>query len=260
MIRPFRASVVLALLGLFGSLFVLSSAEAKSKAKHPAAPAGPVNTTEAAPRPDAWWQQRNAQINSRVKEAAGHVDLIFVGDSITQGWEGGGQKVWDKFYGKRHAANLGIGGDQTQHVLWRLDNGAIEGIKPKLAVVMIGTNNSGSNTSEEIAAGVTAIVQKLRDKLPETKILLLAIFPRGTDEKDGLRKKNEGANAIIAKLGDDKNVFFMDIGPKFLAADGKTLPNDVMPDHLHPQDKGYQIWAEAIEPKVKELMGESTTK
>ena len=139
--------------------------------------------TTPAPRNDAWWQQRHESMNARVKK--GNVDLIFIGDSITHGWEGGGKDVWQQFYGNRNAVNLGIGGDQTCHVLWRLDHGNIDGISPKLAVIMIGTNNAGNaaQSAEQIAAGVKAIVDKLRTKLPQTKILLLAIFPRGADNK-----------------------------------------------------------------------------
>src|SRR3954451_16101873 len=151
--------------------------------------------------------ERHEEFNKRVKQ--GNVDLIFIGDSITQGWEGAGKNVWDEFYGKRNAVNLGIGGDRTQHVLWRLDHGNIDGIHPKLAVLMIGTNNSSTNTSEQIAEGVKLIVEKLRAKLPNTKVLVLGIFPRGANlnadksktEKgfpdDKNRKVNEGANAII---------------------------------------------------------------
>jgi beta-glucosidase len=198
------------------------------------------------------WMKRHEAMNERVKQ--GNVDLLFIGDSITQGWEGAGKKVWEEFYGKRNAVNLGIGGDRTQHVLWRLDHGNIEGIKPKLAVLMIGTNNSGTNTSEQIAEGVTAIVEKLRTKLPETKVLVLGIFPRGATADDTKRKVNEGANAIIKKLADNKHVFYLDIGDKFLKDDG-TLTKDVMPDLLHLNEGSYRIWAESIEPKVKELMG-----
>ena len=201
---------------------------------------------------DGGWMTRHQSFNDRVKQ--GNVDLLFIGDSITQGWEGAGKKVWDEFYGKRNAVNLGIGGDRTQHVLWRLDNGNIEGIKPKLAVLMIGTNNSGTNSSEQIAAGITAIVEKLRAKLPETKVLILGVFPRGADKADAKRLVNEGANAIVKKLADDKNVFYLDIGPAFLADDG-TLSKEIMPDLLHLNEKSYRLWAESIEPKVKELMG-----
>jgi beta-glucosidase len=175
--------------------------------------------------------------------------------------------VWAEYYAKRNAVNLGIGGDRTQHVLWRLDHGNIEGISPKLAVLMIGTNNSGSNTSEQIAAGVKLIVEKLREKLPNTKVLVLAVFPRGANldaakkktEKglpsDAQRKVNEGANEIIKGLADNKMVYYLDIGPKFLEADG-TLSREIMPDLLHLNERSYSIWAESIEPKVKELMGE----
>ena len=205
-----------------------------------------------APREGGWMNRHNS-FNERVKQ--GNVDLIFIGDSITQGWEGAGKNVWAEHYAKRNAVNLGIGGDRTQHVLWRLDNGNIEGIKPKLAVLMIGTNNSNSNTSEQIAAGVKLIVEKLRTKLPETKVLVLGIFPRGPDKDDAKRKVNEGANEIIKKLADDKMVHYLDIGPKFLAEDG-TLSRDVMPDLLHLNEKSYRTWAESIEPSVKKLMGE----
>lgn len=201
------------------------------------------------------WMRRHESFNERVKQ--GRVDLIFIGDSITQGWEGAGKNVWAEFYGHRNAVNLGIGGDRTQHVLWRLDHGNIDGISPKLAVLMIGTNNSGSNTPEQIAEGVKAIVEKLRAKLPATKILVLAIFPRGETKDDPRRKVNEAANALIQKLADDQWVFYLDIGPKFLAPDG-TLSREVMPDLLHLNEKSYRIWAEAIEPMVKRLMGESS--
>jgi beta-glucosidase len=214
---------------------------------------------------DAGWMRRHESFNERVKQ--GNVDLILIGDSITQGWEGNGKNVWAEFYGKRNAVNLGIGGDRTQHVLWRLDHGNIDDINPKLAVLMIGTNNSGTNTSDQIAEGVKLIVEKLRAKLPSTKVLVLGVFPRNDNfdaaknkvEKgtpsDAKRKVNEGANEIIKKLADNKMVFYMDIGHKFLEPDG-TLTRDMMPDLLHLNEKSYRVWAESIEPKVKELMGE----
>ena len=207
----------------------------------------------AVPAPHEGTLKRHESFNERVKK--GNVDLLLIGDSITQGWEGSGAKVWKEFYDKRNAVNLGIGGDRTQHVLWRLDNGNVDGIKPKLAVLMIGTNNSSSNTSEQIAEGVKAIVEKLRTKLPETKVLVLAIFPRGKDNEDKNRQVNAGTNEIIAKLADDKNVFFLDIGPKFLDASG-NLSTEVMPDRLHLNEKSYRTWAEATEESVKKLMGE----
>ena len=181
----------------------------------------------------------------------GNTDLLFLGDSITQGW--GGQKdIWEKSFGAYHPANFGIGGDRTQHVLWRIENGELDGIKPKVAVLMIGTNNVGSDSADGIASGVTKIVQTIRQKLPETRILLLAVFPRA-HKPNGQRETIQKVNAILAKLGDDRHVFFLDIGDKFLEPDG-TLPKEIMPDSLHLSPKGYQIWADAITPTLAELM------
>lgn len=199
------------------------------------------------------WMKRHESFNQRV--ALGKVDLVLIGDSITHGWEGKGKTVWGKFYGKRNAVNLGIGGDRTQHVIWRLDNGNVKGISPKVAVVMIGTNNSGNNSPEEIADGLAAITKQLRTKLPKTKVLLLGVFPRGANKDDGRRQVNEKANAIFKKLADGKHVHYLDIGDKFLEPDG-TLTRKIMPDLLHLSVDGYTIWAESIEPTLKKLMGE----
>lgn len=202
---------------------------------------------------DGGWMARHESFNKRVQQ--GNVDLIFIGDSITQGWEGAGKEIWAKHYAPRNAVNLGIGGDRTQHVLWRLDNGNIEGIKPKLAVLMIGTNNSGTNTAPQIVDGITAIVEKLKTKLPETKILILAIFPRGADNANPQRQKNAEVNVAIAKLADGKQIEYVDLAPQFLEADG-TLSKEIMPDLLHLSPKGYQIWADGIEAHVARMMGE----
>jgi lysophospholipase L1-like esterase len=220
--------------------------------KAPAAPvpAGPKESVTPVPRAGNW-MQRHELINSRA--VPGQVDVIFLGDSITQGWEGSGKDAWAKHFGSLKPMNAGIGGDRTEHVLWRLDNGNIKGIQPKLAVIMIGTNNSRTNTSEQIADGIKAIVAKLREKLPETKILLLAIFPRGADNNDALRKTNTGANEIVKSLDDGKHVFYLDIGPKFLTADG-VLEKKIMPDLLHLSPEGYEIWATSILPKLNELL------
>ena len=200
------------------------------------------------------WMKRHEAMNERVRK--GNVDLVFIGDSITQGWEGRGKTVWAKHYGKRSAVNLGIGGDRTQHVLWRLDNGNLQEISPKLAVVMIGTNNSGSNSPEQIAEGITAIVHKIRSSTPDTKVLLLAVFPRGTDSADKRRKVNEATNAIVKKLDDGQHVFYLDIGAKFLNDEG-VLTREIMPDLLHLSEPGYEIWADSIEPHVAKLMGDA---
>jgi lysophospholipase L1-like esterase len=224
-------------------LTVLSSVAAKDDK--------PQWTITPVPRSDGGWRQRHEAMNARVKQ--GHVDLIMIGDSITHGWESAGKDVWNKHYGKRNAVNLGIGGDGMEHVLWRLDHGNIDGISPKLAVLMIGTNNCKS-PAEKIAEGNKLIVEKLRAKLPKTKVLVLAIFPRA-DQPEQIRRNLMKTNQMISKLADNKMVFFLDIGPKFLEADG-TLNKEIMPDLLHPNAEGYKIWATAIEPSVEKLMGE----
>ena len=198
--------------------------------------------------------ERHKSFTARAQQ--GDVDLIFVGDSITHGWEQAGKDVWDKYYSRRKAMNLGIAGDTTQNVLWRLKNGNIDGISPKAAVLMIGTNNSNGtdNTENEIADGITAIVNLLRSRLPSTKVLILAVFPRGNTPSPQ-REKNARASEIAAMLADGRMIHFMDIGAHFLKPDG-TLTEDIMPDFLHLTPLGYQIWAIAIEGKLRELLGE----
>jgi lysophospholipase L1-like esterase len=184
----------------------------------------------------------------------GKVDLLFLGDSITQGWNEKTNPVWKRFYGPRHAVNFGIGGDRTQHVLWRIKNGELDGIKPKVTVLMIGTNNASSNTPDEIAQGVTAIVQELRWRLHETKVLLLAVFPR-SQKPDLLRERLKSVNEKIAKLDDGVHVKFLDISKAFLEDDG-TIAHEVMPDYLHLSRLGYRRWAEAMEPTLWSLLDE----
>src|SRR5262245_26858879 len=211
-------------------------------------------------RKDAGAMKRHENFLKRARE--GNVDVLFLGDSITQGWEGNGKEAWKKSFEPLKAANFGIGGDRTQHVLWRITEGKeLEGISPKVVVLMIGTNNVGGNTAEQIAGGVEAIVKELRKQKPDAKVLLLGVFPRaGNASKDktevpagDLQPKIKQINERIAKLNDDKNVRYLDIGGKFLDKDG-ALPRAIMPDFLHLSAKGYDIWAEAIEGQVKEMM------
>ena len=210
-----------------------------------------------APRNDKFWRDRHESFNKRVGEVGEKAEVIFIGDSITQGWEGEGKEAWAKHYTPRNAINLGIGGDRTQHVLWRMDHGNLEGLKPKAAVLMIGTNNSNGedNTAGQIADGVTAIVRKLREKLPNTKILLLAIFPRG-ENFNNQRGKILQVNQVLQKLADEKNVFWVDFGHKYVTEDG-LIPRELMPDYLHLSAKAYGIWSESIEPHLKRILGDS---
>jgi len=202
-----------------------------------------------------WWGPRHEQVLERV--AQGGFDLVMIGDSITHGWEKEGAPVWKEYYESRKALNLGFGGDRTENVLWRLEHGEVEGLKPKLAVLMIGTNNTGhrQDPAEETLQGVRAILGELRSRLPETKVLLLAVFPRGAGPEDPLRQLNGEVNRLLPPLADDETVFFLDINEVFLDEDG-VLPESLMPDLLHPNEEGYRLWAKAMEPSIVRLMGE----
>lgn len=184
---------------------------------------------------------------------AGNIDLLFNGDSITDGWDqnDANKAMLEKHFGGIKLANFGVSGDTTQGVLWGLRDGEGQGFQPKAIMLMIGTNNMGSHTPPEIAEGIGAVVMEMRKNFPNAKILLLAIFPRGTPN-DPVRERIAECNKIIQKLDDGQHVFYMDIGPKFLAADG-TL-DATMPDRLHPNAAGYDIWGEAVKGKLAELM------
>jgi lysophospholipase L1-like esterase len=208
--------------------------------------------TRAAPKGRKWWDVRHAQL----KEAAsvsGGAELVFLGDSITDQWAQAGKRVWRERYEARGAINLGIGGDCTQHVLWRLQDGALEGLAPKVVVVMIGTNNAWTDPADEIAAGVIAVVQEVQRRAPEAKVLLLGIFPRGERLDDPQGALTQAANQRLAPLADGVRVRYLDLGEAL--APGGVVRREVMPDHLHLSEAGYRRWAEAIEPTLLEWLG-----
>lgn len=258
--RPLLASlsaIAIVSAGLF------ASAGCAKKSTVPALTSIPASTaTQPEPRNEKWVQRHEGFVETA--KAAANCQVLFIGDSITDGWRNekkGALEIWTKSFGQYNPVNLGISGDRTQHVLWRLQNGELASMKPKAVVLMIGTNNTGferdkttpRNTPAETANGVTAIVSYLREKLPEAKILLLAVFPRGEKPDHPQRVQVGEINALIQKLHDGKKVFYLDIGQKFLATDG-TLPKDVMPDFLHPNANGYQIWADAIRDPLAALV------
>jgi lysophospholipase L1-like esterase len=224
-----------------------------------------AKSTNAAIKPvprDGKWMARHESINENAKK--GDAQVIFVGDSITQQWEKF-PALWDQYFSKYKPLNAGISGDKTQNVLWRLEHGNVDDIKPKVAVVMIGTNNSSKEefTAEQIAEGVEAIVCTLRTKLPETKVLLLAIFPRGSDDqrKDKAHDaifnlqwaKNDRANRLVSQLADGKTIVVLDINQNFLD-NNNVLTRQIMPDLLHLSEKGYQIWAESMLPTLEKMI------
>jgi beta-glucosidase len=205
-----------------------------------------------------WWMPRHEQKLQEVRtlKAAGlQPQVVFIGDSITQGWEGVGRPVWDEYYGPYHALDLGFGGDRTENVLWRLQHGEVDGLAPKVAVLMIGTNNTGHRQEDPAttAAGIRRLVDELRQRLPDAKVLLLAVFPRDEHPDARSRRINDQVNARIAGLADGRHVFFLDIGKDLTGPDG-TLSKGVMPDLLHPNEAGYRIWARSMQPTLQKLL------
>lgn len=199
-----------------------------------------------------WWKERQRTANNLAKE--GGVELAFIGDSITQAWETTGKEIWGRYYQDRKPINLGFSGDRTENVIWRLTRGNLSNIRPRVAVLMIGTNNTGHQMQDprEVAGGVQRILDILEERTPETKVLLLGIFPRGDSPLDEMRLNNVAINQLIRRSADGERVHYLDLGHLFLQPDG-SLPKELMPDLLHLSEEGYRIWAEAMEPKLKEL-------
>jgi lysophospholipase L1-like esterase len=203
------------------------------------------------------WTTRHREASALMRTR--RPDIVMLGDSITHFWGGepvGGRRTgveeWDRFFAGRSVVNLGYGWDRTENALWRLEHGEFEGVTPKVVVLMIGTNNVTLNSPDEIAAGIEAICASIHERSPATKILLLAIFPRG-QKPDPTRAKVDEVNRRIAKLDDRDYVTFLDIGAKFLEPDGTILP-EVMYDFLHPTAKGYAIWSAAMAPTLERLL------
>lgn len=213
-------------------------------------------TADGAITPDAnkkGLKERHAEFLYRKGE--GEIGLLFLGDSITDFWPRMGENSWLKF-AAYHPADFGVGGDRTEHLLWRITNGELDGINPKVVVIMIGTNNIGElgdETPEWAAAGIRKIVETVHQKLPNAKILLLAVFPRGVSPQDPKRLKVNEINKLIAGLDDGNRTRYLDINKVFLTPDG-TLTREIMPDALHPSPKGYDLWYDAMHPLLDQMM------
>lgn len=209
--------------------------------------------TAAYPRTDPWWTERHKLCLDRSKE---HLDVAFLGDSITQGWEGGGKEVWARDFGRWKTGNFGFSGDRTQHVLWRLANGELLPAQPKVTVIMIGTNNSGMAelTPAITAKSISAIVTAIRKGSPKTKILLLDVFPRGEQPDTDRRGYVVKIKEELDKIKFDKMVTRLDIGRHFMTEKG-VLKKELMPDMLHLSPAGYDLWGRAVREKIDELLG-----
>jgi lysophospholipase L1-like esterase len=243
-------------IALLGTVLILGGSAGAGEKKNPATTPTPRVKKDKDKKqdvPDTGWMKRHEGFVDIAKK--GGVNVLVLGDSITDAWRGPAAKpTWEKLFEPLKSANFGIGGDRTEHVLWRIQNGELDGIKPKVIMLMIGTNNSGSNSAEQIADGITAIVKTIQQKTPTTKVLLLGVFPRGEKAGTPVREKIAQINKKISKLDDGgKSVKYLDIGDRFLQKDG-TLTKDIMPDFLHLSARGYEIWGDAVAPTVKELL------
>jgi lysophospholipase L1-like esterase len=211
----------------------------------------------ATPKPkDAQWQKRHQGFVEEARK--GGIDLLFLGDSLTDAWrEGKAKAIWEARFAPYHAANFGLSGDRTQHLLWRLQNGELDGIEPRVIVLLIGTNNIGQpgpETPASAVAGIQAILHTIRAKSPKSKILLLGVFPRNEHPDHPLRAQVKAINVELSKQDDGgKTIRFEDLGPRFLKSDG-TLSKEIMYDFIHLTDKGYQVWADALRDPVAQLM------
>ena len=247
--RLLVAFVAIVLVGLAATVSIHQTEGVEDK------PAKPNHAVIPAPRISEWWFARQAKNIGAMSK--GDIDLLMVGDSITHNFESVGKEVWKKYFEPLKAINLGFGGDRTQHVLWRLNHLPKLKKTPKGAVVLIGTNNIcwGSDTPKQAAQGVQAVARKLKSLYPETKVLVLGVFPRRRKLDHAHRKQIIELNSYLpALLKGMKGVTFLDIGAKFLDDKG-FLSKEMMPDTTHPSEKGHEIWAKAIEPELKKMLG-----
>lgn len=214
---------------------------------------GPNLAVRPVPQTHDWWSKLFQQINQEVKDHGRDAELVFIGDSLTSLWRFNGRHAWRRYYQARKALNLGAAGDQIQHTLWRLQNGNLEGLSPRLAVLLVGVNNIYQPV-EHVVAGLGKTITFLRRKLPRTKILVLGILPFG--EKPGRqRRKIRQVNKTVSRLADGRWIHFLDLGALFVNPD-RTISRELMPDYLHLTPRGYELWAGAMEPKLMLLLGE----
>lgn len=198
---------------------------------------------------ERWYHMHAADVGVAAKN---HVDLLFIGDSITEGWP---DALMQEFFGQYKTANFGIGGDRTENVLWRLQNGAVGQMNPSVISLLVGVNNFGlrGDTPEEVVAGITAVVEELQRRFPRSKIILHAVFPYKQEAASPEREAVKQVNAEIARLANDPGIVFLDVGPALIMNNGDIAPS-VMPDFLHLSDHGYRLWAAELAPVVEEVM------
>ena len=201
-----------------------------------------------------WWLNRLREKRNQIVASNGEIDIVFFGDSITHFWENRSGEIYGELCKRYSILNIGYGGDRTQHLVWRGENGELDGYKTKCVMLMIGTNNVHNDQPADVARGIRKVLDVIAAKQPQATTLLLPIFPRGATAKDGLRVKNEKVNAIIRGYADGKKVVWCDFNAKFLDENG-NLPKTIMPDLLHPNREGYIIWRDAVLPQFQTICG-----
>ena len=208
-----------------------------------------------------WWKERHEANKTRI--AQGNVDFLLIGDSITHGWDGSGKAVQQYYYGDRNYVNMGFGGDQPQHVLWRLDDAPMDKIHPKAAMLLIGVNSlwgDWENCRENVALGIKACVDKLQKLYPDIKILVLDVFPAHEKANAPVRSRISGTNALLPELFKNyKNVTLMDLSHLWLDKDG-NIPKELMKDFVHPGEYGYKLWGAEVEPVISKMLGTAPKK
>ena len=203
---------------------------------------------------------RHAGFLREIQSGDRDFEIVLLGDSITDFWPRHGADSYAEFLPWK-PLNLGVSSEGTEHVLYRITHGELDGIHPKVVMIMIGTNNMGRFADEKpewTAAGIKKIVEVVRSNCPGAKILLLAIFPRSSKPTDLIRQRVDAVNRMIAPLADDKSVLFMDIGDRFLDERG-NIKIELMPDLLHPNAAGYRVWMDAVKPQLNKLMRDAPT-
>lgn len=243
--RQYKIAITVGLLSIF--LVQLASSQRNSNPTTPA-----MQTAEWTKE---WWMPRHQAKLAEAELRADEIQLVFIGDSITHFFD---PSLWEKHFSPYGAFNLGFSGDGTEHVLWRIQNGALENLSPKLVVIMIGSNNTGNTHDDpkETSKGIDMIIRETKNRLPHSKILLLAVFPRGKTPDDPMRLANNAINAVLPEIAKRQGIDYLDINPVFLDKNG-VLPANIMPDELHPNQAGYELWARSIDSKVASYFKEN---
>jgi lysophospholipase L1-like esterase len=256
--RARATSAALSLAAVFISGLALQNALAQTQKEGGAATAA----DQPVPRTDSNSKLAHQRMVENLKK--GRIDVYFVGDSITRRWRATDYPRflanWNENFHGWNAANFGWGGDAIQNILWRLQNGELDGVHPKVIVLLAGTNNVGSSPASDaqvadITKGIKALLETMRDKAPMATIILMGILPRNDGAKPtAVMPSINRINENIAKLADGKTIRYLNINDKLADKDGK-LVEGMTEDRLHLSLKGYQVWADALKPLLTELLG-----